>query len=189
MLAKTPKYAASGARISSDGRHRFSLWREWREAAHDPRRWRKVGTALGEWDEPISVLFLMLNPSLADGEMDDATVRKCVGFARLWRFERMEIGNLFAWRARHPRDLFAARRAGADIIGAANQECIQRMAQRAGRIVCAWGAHAAGHEFHTEEVRGWLGPGPHYHLGLTASGQPRHPLYVPYAQKLLRMSE
>ncbi len=145
-----------------------------------------------ELGEPLSVLFVMLNPSTADGEADDPTIRKCVGFARRWNYERMEVVNLFAYRATSPRDLFAAKARGEDIIGWQNQECVQQMVADAGMIVCAWGAHAVGHEYHVEEVRGWLihyGETPQMHLGLTREGCPRHPLYVPYSQQLLRMPD
>lgn len=185
------KYVASGARISACGRYRYKLWREWR-GTHDPKHWRWLGAKDGagaELGDPLSVLFVMLNPSTADAEVDDATIRKCVGFAKRWRYERMEVVNLFAYRTTSPRDLFAAKASGGDIIGAENQHCTQEMVADAGMIVCAWGGHGHGHEFHIEEVRGWLGDKPQYHLGLTRAGHPRHPLYVPYTQTLLPMRD
>ena len=187
-LTQPEKYVAQGARISADTKYRYKLWREWR-GTHDPKHWRWFGAKDGagaELGDPLSVLFVMLNPSTADSEADDATIRKCVGFAKRWRYERMEVVNLFAYRATSPRDLFAAKASGADIIGWQNQECVQEMVADAGLIVCAWGGNAEGFEFHTEEVRGWLGE-KQFQLGLTRSGHPRHPLYVPYNQQLLPM--
>jgi len=185
------KYVATGARISACGKYRYKLWREWR-GTHDPKHWRWLGEKDGagaELGDPLSVLFVMLNPSTADGETDDATIRKCVGFAKLWRYERVAVVNLFAYRATKPRDLFAAKANKIDIIGWQNQECVQEMVRDAGLIVCAWGGHGVGHEFHIEEVRGWLEPKRQFHLGLTRDGQPRHPLYVPYSQKPLPMRD
>lgn len=192
LLADPNKYVLKGARISKCGRYRYSLWREWR-GTHDPEHWRWYGTKDGaghEWGDPKSVLFVMLNPSTADGEADDPTIRKCAGFARRWRYERLEIVNLFAYRATKPRELFAADARREDIIGWENSSLVARAAREAGIIVCAWGAHAAGHDFHIETVRGWLiSSAPQYHLGLTAHGYPRHPLYVPYDQELVPMPE
>lgn len=185
------KYVNTGARISACGAYRYKLWREWR-GTHDPKHWRWHGVKDGaghEWGDALSVLFVMLNPSTADAEIDDATIRKCVGFAKLWRYERMEVVNLFAYRATAPRDLFAAKKAGKDVIGWQNQECIQEMARDAAIVVCGWGNHGTGHEYHIEEVRGWLISKPQFHLGLTGKGQPRHPLYAPYATPLQAMPQ
>lgn len=188
-MSKPEKYVMSGARISGDGIYRYRLWREWR-GTHDPKHWRWFGQKDGagqELGEPLSVLFVMLNPSTADGEQDDATIRKCVGFARRWNYERMEVANLFAYRATKPTDLFAAKAKGTDVIGWQNCECVQDVVIDAGLIICAWGAHAAGHEFHVEEVRGWLDPKKQFRLGLTREGHPRHPLYVPFDTPLRPM--
>lgn len=193
MLTRPDKYVATGARISADGKYRYKLWREWR-GSHDPKHWRWLGEKDGtghELGEPLAVLFIMLNPSTADGEKDDATIRKCVAFARRWNYERIEIGNLFAYRATKPRDLFVAGGGKIDsIIGPLNQECIQDMVADAGMIVCAWGNHAEGHEFHVEEVRGWLehyGEKPTFALGINKTGHPIHPLYVPLDAALVPM--
>lgn len=192
MTSIPAKYVANGARISSCGKYRYKLWREWR-GTHDPKHWCWFGVKDGcgdEIGEPLSVLFVMLNPSTADGETDDATIRKCVGFAKLWNYERMEVVNLFAYRTTSPRDLFAAKADGVDIIGRENQECVQEMVADAGMIVCAWGGNGEGHEYHINEVLGWLEyyqNQPQFCLGLTQEGFPRHPLYVPYTTKLQPM--
>lgn len=35
------------------------------------------------WDESLPIVpFIMLNPSTADGNVDDPTIRRCVGFAK-----------------------------------------------------------------------------------------------------------
>lgn len=54
------------AQISSDGLYRYSLTRHW-------------GTP-NESSDPL--VFLMLNPSTADGLRDDPTIRRCIGFAK-----------------------------------------------------------------------------------------------------------
>ena len=88
------------------------------------------------WDPtgPV-VAFVMLNPSTADAEVLDPTVRRCVGFARGWGFGSLEVVNLFAFRATDPRDLLRA----AAPVGAANDRAILDAASAADRVVVAWG--------------------------------------------------
>jgi hypothetical protein len=60
-----------------------------------------------EWDDSLPIVtFIMMNPSTADAFNDDATIRKCVGFAKAWGFGRIRVVNLFALRSREPLDLF-----------------------------------------------------------------------------------
>jgi len=88
------------------------------------------------WDrEGPVVAFVMLNPSTADAEVLDPTVRRCVGFARAWEFGSLEVVNLFAFRATDPRDLLLA----AAPVGPDNDQAIVDAASAADRVVAAWG--------------------------------------------------
>lgn len=175
--AKPPKYIDAGADISPCGRYRYRLWREWR-GTHEHKNWNWFGFKDGagtECGEPKTCLFVMLNPSTADGEKDDATIRRCVGFAKTWKYERMEVVNLYAFRATKPRDLWAA---GDARHAPRNQEVIASASRRAGIIIAAWGAHGT-EGGQGETVRGWMYDPDVYHLGLTKDGNPKHPLYLP----------
>lgn len=178
------KYIRSYADISRCGRYRYLLEREWR-GTHDPKHWEWMGCKDGagmEMGEPRSVLFVMLNPSTADGTEDDPTIRRCVGFAKAWNYEQISVVNLYAYRATKPKELFAA---GDAIHGPRNQEVIERAVRRAGIVICAWGAH--GEDYQAEVVRGWMHMKPHFALGLTKGGSPRHPLYLPADAKPIRL--
>ena len=184
-------YIESGADISADGKYRYLLWREWR-GTHAPRNWRWLGTKDGngvELGSPKACLFIMLNPSTADANADDPTIRRCVSFAKSLNFERLEVVNLFAYRATNPKDLLALD-AAADPVGPRNQDVIEQAAADAGVIICAWGAHG-GHIEQDQTVLGWLDRAirqpPRHALGFTASGQPRHPLYLKTNSPLLSM--
>ena len=61
------------------------------------------------WGASPTVAFVLLNPSTADDERDDPTVRRCVDFARRLGFGGLEVVNLYAYVATDPDDL---RRAG-----------------------------------------------------------------------------
>jgi hypothetical protein len=125
--------------------------------------------------------FIMLNPSTADAEIDDPTIRKCVGFATRWDCRDLQVVNLFAYRTTRPAELGSAP----DPVGPINQEYIRRtVAMANGPIICAWGAHG-GYLRQNETVLSWIGglcvP---MCLGVTKQGHPRHPLYVPYGTEL-----
>lgn len=126
-LELTPgKYLNAGARISADGKYRYLLWREWR-GTHDPKNWCWIGPedSSGErYGEPKACLFIMLNPSTADGAADDPTIRRCVAFAKSWKFERLEVVNLFAYRATDPRHLLELNH-NDNPDGADNQRVVQ----------------------------------------------------------------
>jgi hypothetical protein len=150
------EFSSRDAVFSDCGRYRYSLTRTGLFGA---------GTCL----------FLMLNPSTADAEVDDPTIRRCVGFTAAWGFNRLEVANLFAFRATDPRAMVMAQ----DPIGPKNDQHLLSAATRADRIVCAWGAHG-GHMQRSAIVQRLLASAGHrlHHLGLTKDGQPKHPLYL-----------
>ena len=60
------------------------------------------------WAEGPPLVVCMLNPSTADAEEDDPTIRRCVGFAKRDGFAALEVVNLFAFRATDPKAMWAA---------------------------------------------------------------------------------
>jgi hypothetical protein len=117
------------------------------------------------------MLLVMLNPSTADEQEDDPTIRRCVSFARREAYAAREVVNLYAYRATDPSDLDSV----SDPVGPENDRAILLAAGSAGVIVAAWGAHRlaalrAPHVLHLLDDRDVRA------LGLTKSGQPRHPL-------------
>lgn len=182
------EYLASGAIVSGCGKYRYRLWREWR-LGNSPQwdMWTDddgapiVDGAGQQLGEPLSALFIMLNPSTANGDQDDPTIRRCVAFAKAWGFDRMEVVNLFAWRATDPRDILAMTAKG-DPIGPDNQHHVDRALNDAGLVICAWGANG-GHIGQDETMLGWIEENIREHqphaLRLTKAGHPAHPLYLP----------
>jgi len=129
------------------------------------------------WDpgSPV-VAFVMLNPSTADADHLDPTVRRCVGFARDWGFGALEVVNLFAFRATDPADLVRAP----EPVGVDNDLAIVDAVRGVDRVVVAWGTRGT-HRHRAESVSTLLA-GCHVRpmaLGTTRDGHPRHPLYVP----------
>lgn len=156
----------STAEISPCGLYRYRLTRTWDAAAP-------------------AVVFVMLNPSTADASEDDPTIRRCLGFARRERAGGLVVANLFAFRATDPKALEDA----ADPIGPDNARWIETcVRETSGPIVAAWGASVPKRLdllVHMRVVA--LLPLDRLRcLGRTASGAPRHPLYLPASAALER---
>jgi len=149
---------AGRARFSACGRYRWWLERVWERGA--PR-----------------LLFIGLNPSRADAVRDDATLRRLTGFGRSWGFGALEVLNLHALISRSPRLL----RRAADPVGAENDAWILgRLGAAPATVWLGWGNGGAWGGRDRQVIallrsRGVVPLG----LGLTAAGQPRHPLYAP----------
>lgn len=139
--------------ISECGKYRYRLYREWGRAEKKP------------------LLWIMLNPSTADANVDDPTIRRCIGFSKVWGYGALWVGNLYAFRSTDPACL---RYMGAtEAHGPDNDRHLLAMSSESARIVCAWGAPGG-----TRVPLTLLSPGGLWCLGKTKHGAPRHPLYV-----------
>ena len=148
------RYLESSADISDDGLYRYWLS-------------RRLG--MGE----RTILFVGLNPSKADGQTDDPTIVRCVGFARSWEFDWFFMGNLNAWRTTDPKRLPK----GIEAVGDRNQEALKWMAQRAEIVVAAWGSNPLNDYART--LAKMILEMPHTRcLGQNQDGSPKHPLYL-----------
>ncbi|MEM1155117.1 MAG: DUF1643 domain-containing protein [Pseudomonadota bacterium] len=155
------EYIKKHALISQCGQYRYWLTRQWEE--------------VGEHGRFVS--FVGLNPSTADADVDDPTIRRCVGFAKQWGFAGLVMLNLYAFRATKPADMKAAD----DPAGPGSLGYIMNAfsSKALTDVVLCWGNHAEKKRgdimidlAHNYGLRVW-------HLGLTKSGNPRHPLYLP----------
>lgn len=142
--------------ISDCGKYRYLLRRTWDHSK--PR-----------------ALYIMLNPSTADAEIDDATIRSCIRLSKGLGYGSFEVVNLFAFRATDPSELQRAD----DPIGPGNDEKIEAALLRCDLAICAWGAHQMA-DCRGRAVRSMIRT--HrpavFCLGKTARGAPKHPLYI-----------
>jgi hypothetical protein len=150
-----------GAVFSGCGAYRYHLWR---------RVQMRIGPRAG-----TRVAVVMLNPSTADAELDDPTIRRCIGFARRWGFEWLDVLNIFALRSTDPTRLYE------DLAptGPDNDRRLVAVGSGAELVVCAWGAHGSlnGRGRAVAAMLRVSGIKLH-HLKLNGDGSPGHPLYL-----------
>ena len=141
--------------ISDCGKYRYELHREWD---------KKKG----------KVLFIMLNPSTADGLNNDLTTIRCMNFAKKWGYGGIMIGNIYPFRAKRPKDLRKWLNDPAiplDRGYRTNRVHVEEMAQQTDLIICAWGCNNPGVPKWVEEL------GDLFYLELCKDNiTPKHPL-------------
>jgi hypothetical protein len=181
-VVPAPPGTAAAAVFSPCGGYRWWLQRTW-----EPQR--------------PTLVFVGLNPSCADGQRDDPTLRRLVAYGRRWGFGRLEVVNLFGAVATRA----AALKQLADPVGSDNDAWIRRCLGRSGPWCSeAIPARESGGAEPVEPAGAllWLGWGNGgawrgrdrallalvaectvipFALCCTSSGQPRHPLYCPAA--------
>lgn len=162
---RAPCELKKGAVFSTCGRYRYKLWRVWDLVA------------------PY-VTFVMLNPSKAGAEEDDATIRRCTRFARDWGYGGIAVVNLCALVSTDPVALHTLPLD--EVVGPNNDYYLADtlLQEGCGLVVVAWGANVEKHAgldvaayrvLQRIDGLGWL---PHC-LGTTKGGSPLHPLRLP----------
>lgn len=170
----------SGAIISDDRKHRYSLWRF--------------------WDDKPKVLFIGVNPSRADAVRTDNTISKCINFTKKWGFGGLYFANLFSFRTPYVyrRQLETASIIPGDekwepLVENLNHACneitdmyLQQMIHDSAIVVCAWGSWPFI-EDRAKKVLEMIDEPTCF--GINQDGHPKHPLYlksstdiIPYAK-------
>jgi hypothetical protein len=135
--------------ISQDNKYRYQLSRIWDE-------------------EKPKILFIMLNPSTADANVDDPTIRRVVNFAKSWGYGGVFVGNLYAFRSTDPKGLTYTD----NPIGQDNIQHIKSLIGLTERVIYGWG--------NNQKEPDWLcnlvyTP---YCIDISKKGIPKHPLYL-----------
>jgi len=163
MLATSRSYLTmfySDAIFSGDRIYRYAL-----------SRW---------WDEKKpAVMIIGLNPSTADENTNDPTIRRCIGFANRWGFGKLFVCNLFAYKATNPKDLFAYH----EPIGNENDQMIMKISKEVQRVVLAYGNLGTFLNRHKKILS--LVENPHY-INISKRNLPMHPLYLKYTDQPIK---
>ncbi|MGE5555593.1 MAG: DUF1643 domain-containing protein [Methanocella sp.] len=125
------------------------------------------------WDpSKPRIVFIGLNPSVADEHQDDNTVRKCINIARRDGYGSMTMLNAYAYRSTDPKALTTHP----DVIGTHNDRYIAEACSEADKIVVAWGNHVTDDRHNT--LLRVLDGHKLYCFAKNRNGKPKHPLYV-----------
>lgn len=144
-------FTETGAEFSPCGKYRYCLWRIWDESL--PR-----------------IVFIGLNPSTADANLDDPTIRRVKRFAKDWGYGGVYMMNLFAMTSPNPKDLLTCP----DPIGE-NDSWLLKISAQVTTVLFAWGS------FKQAKDRAYVVSKMFSQavcLGITADGSPKHPLYI-----------
>ena len=157
-ISKKHSYIHQGAKLDATGKYRYLLERAW------------------SWDKAFpSIAFIGLNPSTADADVDDPTIRKCVTLSKNLGFGSLYMLNLFAFRATKPEDMFAAD----DPIGKWNDEWIRIVTKECEKVIVCWGNYGATNQRDLEVLRLLEENNTEYYaFGINKNGTPKHPLYL-----------
>ena len=158
--------------LSADGLHRLRLDREVQESG------------------PVFAYF-GINPSTADAERDDPTVKKLREFTRINGGSRFIVANVFSYRSTDVRALKKI-----DVRACNTWESLVHLGNviaEADILVPMWGdvakvsARHRGTVLALLETLERLAPSlgkKLLHFGVTQGGSPRHPQYLPYSTPL-----
>lgn len=127
--------------------------------------------------EVPAVLWIGMNPSTAEVDVDDPTIRRELAFTAAWGFDAYCKINVGDYRATNPRDLAAAI---VPLIAPGAVPAKARMARNAARVVMAFGSLPRPLVKHGRALVLAL-----QHagvemlcLGVNGDGSPKHPLYL-----------
>lgn len=132
------------------------------------RNWAELGSMA------YYALWIAMNPSTAEHDVDDPTIRKGIHFTRSMGLTCYVMCNIMDYRSTNPKALSAVNPRSD-----ANLPKIVELAAGASRIICAWGALPKPLHRYADDVVLALRGYPLYCMGKTAAGFPRHPLYLP----------
>jgi hypothetical protein len=91
------------------------------------------------------LVFVMLNPSTADASKDDATIRRCIGFAKQLKFGGIKVVNLFAFRlVTRKSSRRRASRSGQKTTLPSGRPVLDPDGKLRPLVLCAWGSNARG---------------------------------------------
>ena len=130
---------------------RYQLWRIW------------------EQEKPL-LLFILLNPSLADADANDRTVAKLIHFSKNWGYGGFYLGNLHSFISSNPKRLEPHVIPHEKV----NVFHLKKMKSKCEKVIFGWGNSGKTPLWLKEMITDPLC------FGTNQNGSPKHPLYLSY---------
>jgi len=133
-----------------------------------------------------TVALLGVNPSTADAETNDQTIRKDIGFGDRHGWGRIIKGNLFGFCAKDITKL----RSAPDPVGPDNDAHLRQIMRDADLVIACWGPKAKlpptlrTRWYQVARIADEAGKALHC-FGVAQDGHPRHTLMIAYATPLI----
>ena len=144
------------AKFSIDKKHRYELSRHWDLSKSD-------------------ILFIMLNPSIANEDIDDPTIKRLISFTREFKYDGFFVANLYTYITPYSKTLDTS-------IGLTklNLKTIKNLVNKVDEVIYAWGNSIK----EPQELKN-LVKNPKC-FGKNLNGTPKHPLYLSSNSKLIK---
>lgn len=154
------------AEFSPCGRYRLWLSRNW--------SMRRFSDGRGGY-----ALWIGMNPSVAEANVDDPTIRREMAFTKAMMIDIYVKCNVMDYRATDPKALLSVQPRSDQ-----NLDCIVGLAKKADRVIAAWGALPKQLRRYADDVVTALNGISLHCMGKTKDGSPRHPLYLPATARM-----
>ena len=128
-----------------------------------------------EWDSSKGLLlYIMLNPSMADDKNDDPTIRRLINFTKKFNYGGFLVSNIFTKITSNPKKLDKSRG-----MTKTNFEKLLKLINKVDQIVYAWGNSVEEPKILKDLISNPKCFGKNY------NGTPKHPLYLQKNSKLI----
>ncbi len=151
-----------GAAFSDCRKYRYTLWRIWQK-------------------ELPFVMFIGLNPSTANEDENDATIRSVERLSKTNGYGGFYMMNCFPFVSTDPKDLVAIADSAEQHM---NNTWLMEIKLKCSDVVFAWGSFDVVKELGRDVELSEMFPQAKA-LIKNKNGSPRHPLYVPSTVKLV----
>ncbi len=131
-------------------------------------------------DKPY-ILFIGLNPSIADAEKDDPTVTRLINFSKVWGFGGLRLCNLYTRISTDPKELF---KIPVDELNHKDADIhMDLFAVECEKTVFMWGSSPLPDTRRERETIYMFDEV--FCFGKSKKGKPKHPLYLPKHTQLI----
>lgn len=141
------------------------------------------------WNHKLpAIVFIGVNPSTADEEKDDQTIKKLITFSKNWGYGGFTILNLYPYITPHKENLpIYFKKEVFEKYQEKNMAFLKEHKETEIDVVFMWGKlHRKFYTDHVWRIKRWFPKA--LCFGKNQDGSPIHPLFLPYTTNLIPFS-